>query len=230
MGVFAEAGVSVGQIDNAKPMDNVSRLKHDGPGLYVVQVQNMRLSKSKNEGSGTDGWPSFQVDFTVLENTSGVVSGVSRSWGQLINNGQSKSARQDAERQLGDCKACIAAAMGFRKNPDGTPKKDEQGRPVQWSPADVKAAHFDTIEENPLKFEGRKMIAEVGEIRKPTKPGGHEFIPVKFRPYTDEEAARITATAKNVTPKATPTQQQPTQQQPTQPNIPAPASDDSEEW
>lgn len=232
MGVFSDAGMKVDQIDEAKPIENTRRLKDDGPGLYVLQLTIMRIGTSKNEGNGTDGWPSFQVEFTVLDNTRGLQVGASRSWGQLINNGQSKSNKQEAERQLGDCKVCIAAAMGFKKDKDGvTVLKDDAGRPISWKFSDVKASHFDVIENNPLKFEGRKMIGEVGEVRKTTKTGGRDFTPVAFRPYTEEEAARISNSP--ATRQQTPASSVAAQtQQKTPEQVPKsePAQEDSAEW
>lgn len=225
MGVFSEAGIGADQIDNAKPIEQTDRLP--GPGLYVCQVKFMKFGKSSNKANRTDGWPMFNFEFSVFDNTGGVSVGGSRSWGMLVDPGRSESSRESCERQMGDIKKAIAAAMGPKKDKDGNTLKSSDGKTVYHMWSDVKTVHIDAIEKNPTKLEGRKFIVEVGPIRK-TKQG-HDFYPHDFRVYTDEEAARITAAMTSLPPVQANTpaaqQGQPTQQ----PNIPAPEAED-EAW
>lgn len=219
MGVFDQAGIKANQVDDAKPIEQTDRLT--GPALYVVSVKSMKFSTSTNVKNKTDGWPMFNGEFSTLQNTAGVQQGCSRSWGMLVDPGQSKSSQQAAERQIGDIKKFIAAAMGAKKDKDGNVLKDEAGRPIFWTWQDIKKAHMDTIESNPLKLEGRKLIIEVGALKR--SQGGNDFHPHDFRPYTEEEAARISsAPAAKPTPAAT--------VQPTAPKTTAPVEDDSAEW
>jgi hypothetical protein len=222
MGVFDQAGIKASLVDDAKPIEQTDRLSV--PGLYVCVVKSMKFSMSTNVKNKTDGWPMFNGEFTVLQNTAGIQQGASRSWGMLVDPGQSTSSRQSAERQIGDIKKFVAAAMGPKKAQDGkTPLKDESGRVVFWTWNDVKKSHLDTIETNPLKLEGRKFIVEVGAMKKSQQ--GNEFFPHDFRPYTEEEAARITSAP--VTPK-------PVEQQAESKTLAAPAAppveDDNAEW